>query len=393
MTRVDILSSFVSSAGQRASQSNYLVKTPDGVYFLIFFSQTDNGLYYTWSSNGFSWTSPALVKSSSSNSIASVWYDKWTPGNTGTIIHIAYMEAGADDIFYRPLDTAGGPSLGTETTVFAGASTGSPSNTCLSITRAIGGNLYVAFDMDGGTEVGFYRSVDAGANWTSRTDVNEAGGTDYYLLAPGFAADNQDIICVFWDRSASEISRKLYDDSGDSWSETSIAGSMTAIANSTAAPQFSLAVDDANNKILLTAWSNRNTVNADLRFWTIDESSITEGTNVVLNSAGNQQNCAISLDTGTGTVYVFYCGNSSASDSNAFYKTSADGGATWGSETQLSVTSGAYAYLITCPVITGEFAACFIFDSANMDSYYISVLLPSGGASGGSPVVGSFVVR
>ena len=382
MARADILSSFVSIAAQRGSQSLPLVKTPGGVWYQVFFSPIDNGLYVSYSSDGgFGWVSPALIKSTGSNSIAALWYDKTTPGNTGAIIHIVYMDSTSDDVLYRPLDTASGISLGTETTVFAGASTGAVANTALSITRAIGGNLYVAFDMDGGTETGFYRSVDAGANWTSRTDVNEAT-SDYYHLAPGFAADTQDIICIYWDRSTSELSRKLYDDSGNSWAETSIAGSMTAIANSTSSPQFAITVDDANNKILLVAWSNRTTVNADLRFWTIDEIGIVEGTNVVLNSSGSQQGCAICLATDTTTIYVYYGGASSGSDANIYYKTSTDAGSTWSAEVRLSNGDGAYPHLITSMLITGEFAASFIYDGSGPDSFYISVLVPSGSSGG-----------
>lgn len=394
MARADVLNAFVAINAQKGSQALPLVKTPGGVWYQIFFSPIDNGLYVTYSSDGgFGWVSPALIKATGTNSIAALWYDKDTPSNTGTIIHIVYMDATSDDILYRPLDTAGGVvSLGTETTVFAGVSTGSLANTALSITRAIGGNLYVAFDMDGGTEVGFYRSTDAGGTWGARTDVNEPPGSDYYLLAPGFAADTNDIICIYWDRSASEISRKIYDDSANTWGETSIATSMTAIANSTSSPQFSITVDDANNKILLVAWSNRLTVNADLRFWTIDESGIVEGTNVVLNSSGNQQGCAICLATDTTTIYVFFGGASSGSDANIYYKTSTDAGSTWSAEVRLSNGDGAYPYLMTSMLITGEFAACFIYDGSGPDSFYISILIPSGGSAGGSPIMRSSVI-
>lgn len=394
MSRVDTLTGFVNLNSQKASQSCPVVKTPDNVQYLVFFSPIDNGLYLTASNNdGFSWSSPALVKAAGANSIASLWYDKDTPGNTGTIIHIACMDSTADDIIYRPLDTAGGGiSLGAESIIFSGTSTGGVANTCLSITRAIGNDLYCAFDIDGGTEVGFYRSTDGGVNWTARADVNEVGGTDYYLTAPGFALDPQDILCIYWDRSASEISRKTYDASANSWAESSIAGSMTAIANTTSSPQFSIAVDDVNNKILLVAWTNRNTLNADLRFWSIDESSITEGTNVVLNSAGNQQGCAIAIDTDTNIIYVFYGGNSLGTDSNIFYKTSSDFGATWSSEVALSIGGGAYPYLVASMLFTGDIVTCFAYDGVGPDSFYTSAELPSG-SGGVAPIFDGFVVQ
>jgi hypothetical protein len=390
MARADIVIDPIAGA-QRSSQSSYIVKTPGDVIYAVFCSQTDVGLYWAKSTDGgFTWSDDSLftslVKVLGTNSGYSVWYDKWTPGNTGTIIHIAYFEQNGDDVFYRSLDTAT-DTMGSEITIFAGGSSAAPNNTCISITRAIGGNLYCGFDIDGGTETGFYRSVDAGANWTSRTDVNEAANTDYYLLAPGFAADTQDIICIYWDRSNSELSRKLYDDSGDSWGESSISTGMTAISSSTACPQFSITVDDANNKILLVAWTNRDTANADLRFWTIDESAITEGTNVVLNSTDDQQLCAIGLATDTTTIYVFYGGKSDGSESvgatiNIYYKTSGDGGATWGAETQLSTVARNFDYLMTFPIFTGDFGAWYDSQTGGMDNLLYSALLPSGGGGG-----------
>lgn len=384
---------------QRSSQSSYMVKTPAGELYVCFASQADNSLYWAKSADGgFSWTDPVLVRGLGGNQTGfCVWYDKWTPGNTGTLIHLAYFEQTGDDVFYRSLDTSS-DTLGTEVLIVALTSSAAPANTNITLTRAIGGNLLVGYDIDGGTETGVYRSVDAGANWTVRANVNEAGGTDYYLFAPGFAADTQDIICVYWDRSASEISRKLYDDSGDAWAETSISGGMTALASSTAAPQFSICVDDANNKILLAAWSAADTANADLRFWSIDEASITEGTNIVLNSADDQGMVSLALNTGTTTLYAFYGGNSDGSQTfptaiALYYKTSSDGGATWGAETQLTLFIRGYDYLMSFPVFTGDFGLMFESQTAALDTLYYSPLLPSGGGGLAGSIFGGQVVR
>jgi hypothetical protein len=397
MARADILVGGTVNCSQRSSQSSYIVQTPSGVIYAFFYAQVDNNLYWIKSTDGgFTWTDAVLIKALGSNAGFTVWYDKWTPGDTGTKVHLAYFESTTDDVLYRALDT-NDDSLGTEVTIFAGASTGTGSNTCISITKAIGGNIYVAFDIDGGTETGFYRSTDSGASFTARTDINEAT-SDYYLLAPGFAADTQDIICIFWDRSASEISRKLYDDSANSWGETSIATSMTAVASSTCAPQFSIAVDDANNKIILIAWTNRDTANADLLAWKIDESAITALADVVTNSTDDQQMCALGLNSSNGDLYAFYGGKSDGSETagtsiNIYYKVSTDDGSAWGSETQLSQSARNYDYLMTFPVFTGNFAAIFESQTSTLDGLLISALLPSAGGGGGSPILGSPIIR
>lgn len=395
-TRADVIIATPNSSA-RSSQSNYLVIDSGGNIYAFDFD-TDNILYWKSSyDGGFTWSAPNLIKSFGANTSGfGIWYAGWTPNMTGTMCHIVYFDANSDDVLYRPFSLTN-ESLGAEVVIMSGTSTGAAANTCISVTQAIGGNLYCGFDIDGGTETGFYRSTDGGLTWSARTDVNEAT-SDYYYLAPGFAADNQDIICIFWDRSANEISRKLYDDSGNSWSESSIATSMTAIATSTSACQFAISVSASLSKVLLAAWSNRNTVNADLRFWEIDEASITERTNVVLNSGGNQESCSLLLVSST--IYCFYIGKSDGSETlgtNTFvyYKTSSDRGVTWSSETVLSTLGRSYDYLFTVPIVLdtlGKIFAAFELQVATIDQMLLSCAYPSSGASGGGGVlVGSII--
>jgi hypothetical protein len=345
-----------NTANQRlSSQSAYPVLCVDGKTIYKFaISAINTDLHYTKSTDGGrSWEQPVSVFVGTCEGF-SVWYDRWTPGSSGDLIHFAYIEGGAvDDVLYRNLNTTN-DSLGTQTTIMAATSTVAGIGQCISITRTRGGNLLVAVDIDGGTENQVSRSVDVGANWTTRTDAHEAGTGDFYLFAPGFAADNQDAMLIFWDRSADEISRKIYDDSANTWAETSIATSM--VESSTFVPNFAIAIDPTNNKILLVAWSAVDTANADLRYWTIDESAITEGTNVVQNSTDDQGMCGISLDPVTGWITVYYGGKSDGSETfqtaiHIYYKVSRDGGTTWGPETRLTEINRAYSWLIGCPIL------------------------------------------
>lgn len=377
----------------RSSHSNSII-TDNGSVLFATMEASDNSLSLSTSfDDALTWGDKSHVKAAQIVGCAT-WYDKWTPGDTGNVMYLAYIDTTSDDVLFRTYDTSTG-LFGTEVVVFAGASVGTTVNTCIAITKAIGGNLYIAFDIDGGTETGFYRSTDGGATWTSRSNVNEAASTDYYLLGPGFAADNQDIICIFWDRSANELSRKLYDNSGDAWAETSIAGSMTAVASNVSTPQFSITVDDANNKILMSAWSNRNTVGAKLRIWSLDESSITEKTNVVSSSLGNQQCCGLTIMPNAGNLLCFYIGDSAGTGPyNVFYKISTDGGTTWGAETRHSSYARVYVYLSVCLVITSTyFYTVFQLDASTVDATYISAVLPSSGGSSVAPILGDFILQ
>jgi Neuraminidase (sialidase) len=161
---------------------------------------------------------------------------------------------------------------------------------------------------------------------------------------PGFAADNQDAILLFWDASANEVSRQLYDDSANSWAETSIAGSMTELGIATAGPNMSAFPDLSNNRVVMCAWENTDTATAKLRCWTVTESAITEKTNIVASSGDDQGLCVIGLDTTTGYWHAFYCGKSDGSETwntatRIYHKVSTDAGATWGAEELVSGTA------------------------------------------------------
>jgi hypothetical protein len=393
MTRAGLIVGTVHNDSTRTGQSDYPLILADGTIYKIFGSTSDRDLFWTKSADdGLTWSDPVLFFTGTFEGI-STWYDKWTPSNTGTLFHVAWFDTTNDIVLYRALDTAD-DSMGTQTTILDVTHTAAGAGQCLSITRSIGGNLYCLFDTDGGAETGFYRSEDVGATWGARSNVGGAEAGDYFLLAPGFAADDEDIICIFWDRSADEISRKLYDNSGDAWAESSIATSMVDLAHTSASPQFALTVDDANNKILLAAWLNRDLVNSDLRFWTIDESTITEGTNVILNSTDDQQCCTMALDTATGDIYVFYLGKSDGSETvgtsvGLYYKVSTDDGATWGSETAVGITLRNYSYLMTCPIFTGDWTVFTMVETAGSQKPLICAALLPESEAGASMLVHS----
>ena len=339
------------------------VTTPSGDVYKFFIGH-DLDLYYIKSTNNMlSWAYPVKIVAGSVNG-AAVWYDRWTPGDSGNLIHIAVIDSAVHDITYDSLDTSS-DTLSGNVQVFNGASLGGGTNSCVTISKMRGGNLGIVFDGDGGTETGFYRSTDGGATWGSRADPNEAT-TDYYMFYPDNAADNQDGILVFWDRNANEISVKSYDDSADSWGETSVATSMIDVPTGQGSSQFSGAVRLSDSKLILTAWENADTATAKLRLWEINTAStITEKTNVITSSGGNQKHCAISIDSND-DVYVYYLGATDGSETVAasfgvgsslchcYYKRSVDGGANWGSETKISEVTRNLSYLASANNLYGR---------------------------------------
>lgn len=341
--------------------TNYVIQTPSGVLYAIFNDILQDVVYKKSTDGGLSWSAPVTVFTGSVTAL-SVWYDRWSNISAG-LIHLAYTESATDDTLYRTINTESSDSLSTQTTIFAGASTAF--NGHLSIVRAVGGNVYCKTVIDAGAEGGFFRlpnaNVPNGA-WDAARTVDEAIATgDQMILQPDFdAADTQDIMAFFWDADADEISRKLYDDSADSWSETSISTGMVEAAVTSPFPNFAAATDIGGTKSVLVAWTDVDLLNADLKCWTVDSGAITACTDVVTNSTDDQALAAIAIDTVTGYWHVFYAGKSDGSETyltslNIYTKVSTDSGTTWGPETLITNQPLDIRALFTTPRFSSAF--------------------------------------
>ncbi len=343
--------------------TSYPVLANNGSIYFIYVDSASDLKFRKSSDGGFTWTDPVNIFTGTITQFA-VWYDRWTDpsGTMGDLIHLAYTNSDIDDdVNYRTINTASSDALSTETDVAALLSA-VLSGSAISITRSRGGNVYVKATIDAGAEGGFYRlpnaNVPNGAWDAARTNTEALATQDMFILAPGFAADNQDILCIFWDISANQVSRYIYDDSANTWAESIFSGTFTELVANTAFPNFAVATDITNSQLVVIAWNAIDAANADLTCWTVTESAITAKTDVVTNSTDDQALCAIAIDTDTGNWYAYYAGKSDGSETwttsvNIYSKVSTDSGTTWGSETQMTINPGNVKWLATCPNFTG----------------------------------------
>lgn len=345
--------------------SLYVVETPQGARYEFFLDQSQDPAYRKSLDGGKTWGTPVALKAAFCYGIA-VWYDRWS-NIDADLIHVIYLNQSDADVYYRNINAADADTLSAETKPFAGSS--AAAGCSISITRARGGNIAVGGCIDAGAEDFFYISTDAGGTWTSKTAVMETATTDQIVLAPGWAADNQDIQAFFWDASADEVSVKFYDDSANSWSETVLATSMVDMpaGSATAFSTMSLAVDITNSQNLIAAWSAVDTANADLRIWKVTEAAQTELTNVVTNSVDDQGMVTLGINTTTQDWYCIYCGSSDGAETygiggsvNVYYKVSTDDGSTWGSETMVTDGKRMIYHIKTIPRFKNPFYVSFI---------------------------------
>ncbi|KKM74195.1 hypothetical protein LCGC14_1402710 [marine sediment metagenome] len=337
--------------------------------YIFFVDGSADLVYRKTSDGGATWATAVSVKAATVAK-ASIWYDKWTPGNAGTLIHIAYTGTDGDDLFYRNLDTLD-DSLSTELTVVDGTSfvDGTWSQATVDIVRARGGNLYLGFWGDADGEFGFYRSTDDGATWTSRAQLADGNAVDGILLVPGNETDEDDIWCIYWDRSANEITLKAYDNSGDSWSESVIAASM---ADDASFYQMSAAPRHSDNHVILAAWDIISGPTADLWVFDLADSvgDVGSVTSVLVNT-NNAIQVAVFINQQNDDIYVAYL-----KDGTAVYKKSTDGGTTWGSETAISEAAADDLRALWAGISVGPDGGRFqpVFFNDDLDDLFVNLV-------------------
>jgi len=263
-----------------------------------------------------------------------VHFDQETPGDSGTLLHISYLDSTSNEARYVTVDISDG-SIGTIRLIDSGV-TVSTSNSInrMDITKTRNGNLIVAFST--GTEVECYRSVDAGVSWVDRADVFEGvAEEDYVILFPANTGDDADAAAYFWDRSADEISVKMYDDSANTWTETSI---LTSMIDDPTDISMDGSTRHSDGFLLGCAHSDEDETTDDFKTWTVNPNSIASPpvvitTNIFTNQGESGMGCML-IDQQSDDVYVAYVkGNPTfKSTSDVVFHKSTDGMTSWDAE-------------------------------------------------------------
>ena len=341
---------------------------------------------YVKSPDKIQWSVPSLIQGSVTGDGICNWYDRWS-GISADLIYVGMVDSTNDDITFRTINTASADALGTQTVVLAGATTAVGKS--ISIVRGRGTNIVVAGSIDAGAEDGAWESSDAGATWASAiADPSEAATQDQYFLLPGWNADTEDQMLLFWDASANELSVKRYDNSANSWAETTISGAGAAVDQvaTTAYPHFAATIDLINSQNVILFWNAIDAANADLKCYTVTDSAVTAKTDVVANGTDDQGLCAIGIATDTGYWHAFYTGKSDGSETyptatNLYRKISTDAGTAWGAEEAMTTVAGNITWLACAPRFTGDPFVCWIEESADTpeEGFYTVVDIPAGG--------------
>lgn len=324
--------------------TNFMSVDVDSNNIYHFYQDNNSDLVYSKSTDGgATWGAAVTVHAelTSAWSGPCIWFDKWTSGNNGTLIYISFLLDGIGTIDYNTLDTSN-DTLSSINVVATGLSLGYDNSNVTKIIKDRGGNLYLAYSGWNGSAFfgGMYRSTDGGTIWTSRATPWESDDNDgpSAQFLPANLADNHDLWMIFGDRSANEYSLKTYDDSADSWAETSIT---TAVVIDGDTRQTAASIRHSDGHLILAIASHVDNAAGDLLIYDINGSgSITAKTNIITDK-DDWSSPVVYIDQNTNNIYVGWIGNPDGSDTwnsslTIWKNLSTDGGANWGTSAQYS---------------------------------------------------------
>ncbi len=328
-----------SAVTHTQSGTGIVFVTPDvGYKFHVFGAVPDSGkcVYRKTTDGGISWGSQVVVDSQTDCQGVSVWYDRWTPSDTGTIIHIATYDTSADEIYYNSLDTTSDTLLlVTSTSTMLNLVTAYAAGTNnVSITKATNGNLYINIDDANGTFIRTCTSTcSIGSNWTAAGTPPQGNANTASILMP---LSGGSVMLV--NRSTGGVVRSSIWN-GASWSAfTNI--DTSAVVNTTYDVGMSLTLSTSTNDIYMSYIADNNdfiTSDHDLRTALYNGSSWSTSTAAILTDTSGRglHQVTMSRDASTGDIYAVYAVRTditNAASANVYYARSTDNMTSWESE-------------------------------------------------------------
>ena len=296
-------------------------------------------VYRKTSNGGTTWGATTTVDAQIDCIGIAVWYDKWTPNATGTMIHIVTIDTSASDPWYNRLDTSNDTLLlgSAPVSVVTGSGQGG-TFTALSnypaITKGTDGTIYIAIsDNTDSFIVECTVTCQTNTQWTE-TGTNPLPLTpDFNLLEP---LPGGNIMLINRLIATNVIRYKIWNNTTWSAAWTTI----DAVATGNVAYPIGMAAVESTSTpghIYLAYIANNATLGTDdeVRSHYFNGTSWATTTKVITGTARGLTNVAIALDASNDNVYVAYTGRTTAATAatgNVYWNISKDNMTTWGTE-------------------------------------------------------------
>ena len=345
MADITIIADSTSSIIERDGLWGPYWTSPSVGYVVTIESSSDIEVWKTTDS-GATWTHQDVAgePTGSQQRSMAVWFDQETPGNSGTIIHIAFVNSIINRIVYIAFKTSD-DTYETSQSVDVLTISGTNTDTDVSITVSKSGRIYVCtrgdYEKDVEDTDHSMRSSSDGFVSNDESELSPYSSDEEVIkLFPGDAADEDDICAVVFDGVNRDIEFWKFDASANTWGKTAIDTDIGT--NSIEARRFKglfdAAIRHSDGNILVAYFNNWHDAAGDFKAVDISQATptITSKTNLHTN-IDDSAFPSILINQQNDDVYVAYAG-SDAGDEDldatvlCYFKKSTDGMANWGSE-------------------------------------------------------------
>lgn len=337
-----------------------------------FYCSSDNAIisYVKSTDNGSTWGSEVQLIAYDCLAF-DVWFDQWTPGDSGTLIHIWWIRSSGSDIYYTTLDTST-DTIGTIYTAVNGASVINEFGAFVSGCKSPSGYLYCNYDLDSGTERGLFRSTDGGATWGSNlsTTFVEARRDLSVLFPASTTGDGNDIFAAYYDASATELTIKLWDSSSATATESSALATGVNFGTSDGTGQGGLSgsIRHSDGHLIIGIVTEYDTATSDHRIYDVTNTSTFAELTAITSNIDDHYHNAVFIDQATNDIYVTYNGKSDGSETigtaaKVYYALSTDDGASWSVDNTLMQNSAAAVFQVWTPLMGDLFIASWRISS------------------------------
>jgi len=321
------------AVSRNANNSTSSVFVNRDVGYVFYVDYDGRAKYSKTTDGGQTWGAGVTVDSQTDVQGIAIWYDKWTPLDQGTYIHVATFDSGNDDSWYARVDTAT-DTVNTAVQVPAAGNAGSiaAGSNNVSITKATDGTLYIGMSDDADRWVTICTtSCENAANWSEITSPFDAAA-DFTFMVP---SRDGDIMIIRYDVSANDYDYRKWD--GANWVNSWTTIVTTTGENTYYDPHFGVGFNTLTYETYLAYVDDTATLgtNDDIETYVCASGSWSAKSNVLTNDTRGIMNVVLGVEQDTGTIYVAYSIQDSArlaETGHVYYKKSTDGMNTWSDE-------------------------------------------------------------
>lgn len=400
---------------QFRDRSNYVyINNNIGYFFQMIVGPSThaaNGVEYLKTvDGGLNWSGPTEVFKVSGSGVSDtdgfdIWYDRWTPGDPGTIINIfLFTGTGPTNTTtrvakYFTLDTADDSLVEVASNFTNRTGLGSLGRSA-AITKMEDGTLHTFISKNVSSTFAheLWRSTNAGVDWSLIASITGTEGLRFVMF-PTASADDNDVLLLIWDVNGDDsVVAYAWDDSADDFVTAELGTTGDFVRISAALGNcWSSTLRQSDKTVLVPIHEDAVHGSHDLRFFTVHwdgaDLTVTEKT-AIFTGQTHGPAVAVTVDnTNNDDIYVAYSEGTLGSVVITMVK-STDGGATWATATQMSDDDTTYRSVWATPQIvnSGRIHPLFAKDATGPDTLQHHFVTnefalgsnPSAGKSGGA---------